>query len=58
MDSYDVMTHRRVYKESFEKGYVIEELKRCAGGQFDPVLVEEFIKLLEEESYNESKKRG
>ncbi|PRR80744.1 HD domain-containing phosphohydrolase [Clostridium vincentii] len=49
VDSFDVMTHKRVYKEAFDKSYVLEELKRCSGGQFDSVIVEEFIKLLEEE---------
>ncbi len=48
-DSFDVMTHKRVYKEAFDKAYVIEELKRCSGTQFDPFLVKEFIDLLEEE---------
>lgn len=48
-DSFDVMTHKRVYKEAFDKAYVIEELKRCSGTQFDPFLVKEFINLLEEE---------
>jgi len=47
-DSYDVMTHKRIYKEAFDKEYVIEELKRCSGTQFDPHLVKEFIALLEE----------
>ncbi|MFT8351231.1 HD domain-containing phosphohydrolase [Clostridium saccharoperbutylacetonicum] len=50
VDSYDVMNHRRIYKETYEKEYVIEELKKCSGTQFDPYLVEEFIKLLEEEN--------
>ena len=50
VDSFDVMTHKRVYKEAFDKKYVIEELKRCSGTQFDPYLVKEFIDLLEEEN--------
>lgn len=51
IDSFDVMTHKRVYKdEAFGMEHVIEELKRCSGGQFDPYLVEEFIKMLEEEN--------
>jgi len=49
VDSFDVMTHKRVYKEAFDKKYVIEELKRCSGTQFDPYLVKEFIDLLEAE---------
>jgi diguanylate cyclase (GGDEF)-like protein len=51
VDSFDVMTHKRVYKEAFNKEYVIEELKRCSGTQFDPFLVKEFISLLEEQIY-------
>ena len=50
VDSFDVMTHKRVYKDAFDKGYVIEELKRCAGTQFDPFIVKEFLALLEEEN--------
>lgn len=50
VDSFDVMTHKRVYKEAFDKEYVIEELKRCSGTQFDPYLAKEFIDLLEEEN--------
>lgn len=53
MDSFDVMTHERIYKKAFDRKYVIEELRRCAGGQFDPVIVEEFIELLEQEIYVE-----
>jgi diguanylate cyclase (GGDEF)-like protein len=50
VDSFDVMSHKRIYKEAFDKQYVIEELKRCSGTQFDPLLVNEFIDLLEEEN--------
>ena len=48
--TFDVMTHKRVYKEAFDKEYVIDELKRCAGTQFDPDLTKEFISLLEGEN--------
>ena len=47
VDSYDVMSHKRVYKDAFSKDYIIEELKRCSGTQFDPHLVKKFIALLE-----------
>ncbi|AWK50000.1 diguanylate cyclase [Clostridium beijerinckii] len=50
VDSFDVMTHKRIYKEAFDKEYVIEELERCSGTQFDPLLVKEFIDLLKEEN--------
>jgi len=49
VDSYDVMSHKRVYKDAFSKDYIIEELKRCSGTQFDPHLVKRFIDLLERE---------
>lgn len=48
-DSYDVMTHDRVYKKAISKGDAIKELKRCAGTQFDPKLVDIFVKHLNEE---------
>jgi diguanylate cyclase (GGDEF)-like protein len=50
VDYFDVMSHKRIYKESFDKEYIIEELKRCSGTQFDPFLVKEFIDLLGEEN--------
>jgi diguanylate cyclase (GGDEF)-like protein len=51
VDSFDVMTHKRVYKEAFDRDYVREEYKRCAGTQFDPNIAKEFIKMLEEDGF-------
>lgn len=48
VDSFDVMTHKRVYKDAASIDYAVEELKRCSGTQFDPVIVNEFIDLLME----------
>lgn len=50
VDSFDVMTHKRVYKDAASIDYAVEELKRCSGTQFDPVIVNEFIDLLMEDS--------
>ncbi len=43
VDSYDVMTHERPYKKAMTKKDAIEELKRCAGTQFDPNIVSIFL---------------
>ncbi|MDF2614860.1 MAG: domain S-box/diguanylate cyclase protein [Clostridia bacterium] len=49
VDSFDVMTHRRVYKDAADLNYALAELRRCSGTQFDPFIVEEFLGLLEEQ---------
>ena len=42
IDSYDVMTNARVYKEPIKSINALEEIKRCAGTQFDPDIVNAF----------------
>ncbi len=46
VDSFDVMTHERSYKAAMSSREAIDELKRCAGTQFDPELVDVFIRLI------------
>jgi diguanylate cyclase (GGDEF)-like protein/PAS domain S-box-containing protein len=46
IDSFDVMTHKRSYKDAMSIESAFEELKVCSGSQFDPFIVDEFIKLL------------
>lgn len=46
VDSYDVMTTDRIYKKAIGKHEALKELKKCAGTQFDPEMVECFIKCL------------
>ena len=41
-DSYDTITTARAYKEATPPQVAFEELKRCAGSQFDPEIVEIF----------------
>jgi response regulator RpfG family c-di-GMP phosphodiesterase len=43
-DAYDAMTSNRAYRRSMEHNVAVSELRRCAGSQFDPVLVEAFIR--------------
>ena len=40
------MTNDRPYRKAISKKEAIRELKRCAGTQFDPRLVDKFIHFL------------
>lgn len=46
-DAFDAMTANRVYRTAQNMDYVIEELHRCKGTQFDPCLVEIMLELIE-----------
>ena len=46
VDAYDVMQSRRPYKRPVSKAEALKEIKRCAGTQFDPQLVEIFLKIV------------
>ncbi len=46
VDAYDVMQSCRPYKEPVSKAEALKEIKRCAGTQFDPQLVEIFLKIV------------
>lgn len=45
-DSYDSMTSDRPYRDAAIKEYAIYELKKCSGTQFDPKVVEAFLKVI------------
>lgn len=47
VDAYDAMTHDRPYRRAMNHQEALEELKREAGKQFDPQVVEVFIQWLE-----------
>ncbi len=48
-DAYDAMTSDRPYRKAMKSEDAIAELKRCAGTQFDPKLVDIFIDILKED---------
>jgi diguanylate cyclase (GGDEF)-like protein/putative nucleotidyltransferase with HDIG domain/PAS domain S-box-containing protein len=49
-DAFDAMTSDRVYRKGRTREAAFEELRRCAGKQFDPELVEQFVGLMSLES--------
>lgn len=42
-DSFDAMSSTRTYRPALPLDTVLEEIKRCAGGQFDPALAKVFV---------------
>jgi putative nucleotidyltransferase with HDIG domain len=49
-DAYEAMTTDRVYRPSLGEAAAREELRRCAGTQFDERVVEAFLHALERET--------
>jgi len=47
IDAYDVMVHGRPYKSAINHQQALEKIKNAAGVQFDPCLVEIFLKTLQ-----------
>jgi HD-GYP domain-containing protein (c-di-GMP phosphodiesterase class II) len=46
VDAYDVMTNTRTYKEAISHEEALDEIRRCAGTQFDPGIALKFIDLM------------
>jgi len=44
--AYDVMTSERPYRLAMGREAAAAELRRCAGTQFDPDLVERFLEVI------------
>lgn len=45
-DTLDAMTTSRVYRPAMDKQTAIKEIVRCAGTQFDPKIVDVFLKIV------------
>lgn len=62
-DAFDAMTANRVYRKQLDIDYVLEELVRCSGTQFDPEIADIMISLVAdgevdiEEIYNSKENR-
>ena len=50
VDAWESMTTGRPYRDPLQEAEAMAELRRCAGTQFDPRVVEEFERLVSEES--------
>lgn len=58
VDAYDSMTNERCYRKTLTHEQAIEELKRCSGTQFDPKIVEAFIRMLKRFNPNPKESSG
>ena len=47
-NAYDAMTRSRTYREALTKDEAIQEIHRCLGAQFDPIIGKTFIAMLTE----------
>lgn len=45
VDTYDAMTNDRPYRSALSQEQALAELCRCAGQQFDPVIVPKFVEM-------------
>jgi len=45
-DTYDTMTHPRVFRDAVSSSEAVMEVSRCAGTQFDPRVVDAFCRIL------------
>lgn len=57
-DAYDAMTSARPYRQAFTPERAREELKRCAGQQFDPRVVDAFLQIPQDEIKDIAKSEG
>ena len=48
-DVYDALTSKRVYKNELSKQFVLGEMKKNSGIQFDPAILEVFLEIADED---------
>jgi HD-GYP domain-containing protein (c-di-GMP phosphodiesterase class II) len=50
IDAYDAMTSDRPYRKALPKDHAVSELQKGSGTQFDPQVVDVFVKILRDEN--------
>lgn len=53
VDAYDAMSHDRCYRHAKSHQAITQEIKKGSGTQFDPMLAESFLQLLQEKMKKE-----
>jgi len=57
-DTFDAMTSTRSYRKALDKSVAIEEIRKNSGTQFDPRLVDAFMKVVNRENVTQVWTRG
>ena len=52
-DTFDAMSSTRPYRKSLPEDFIVNEIKNCAGTQFDPAVVEKFLELYHEGAFKD-----
>lgn len=55
-DTWDAMTSDRVYRKALDRQIAVDELRKAAGKQLDPQVVEAFLRVVERQSENPQEK--
>ena len=51
-DAFDAMTANRVYRKQLDFDFVLSEIRRCRGTQFDPKIADIMLELIENKKIN------
>ncbi len=54
-DTFDAMSSTRPYRKQLPLDYIVEEIQRCSGTQFDPAVVDKFMELYHDGAFDEFK---
>ena len=55
-DTYDAMTSHRAYRRALPHEVAMQEIESCAGSQFDPAIVEVFVREMSRDRRDQSSK--